>query len=419
MHPMAVNACARKLSEILEKSSAITDYAESHSRNEGVLKLSRDTRADFDKAVSEFIKKSGSDNTQSLKVVRRDIIGLLISAGVSVEAIESKLNELVNTYANYSTANSVYQVVQGVSLRDLDTFKVNDVTVFNCTHQNFDAIIAKANISTDGYDANKAKSYADYVAGRKAELFGKVVMHYEVVAEPTKASELAFEAFSKIIDVFRYAGKIIERGAKLDIRLGLHTPGEGIFIISEGEISQQFQPSNKFVIDAEALELMDKLRCSQIFELQRKPVADLTNLEERVLRAIKWYATAAFQEGDHVAYLHFVLALESLFTSDDKSQPIGATISDAVAFLLSESAEKRIYLKAKVATIYGLRSSIAHGSSHTVNSDDLDYLGALTEVCITTIINKLGEIKTRSDLTALIDKKKFFGSDDIVAVKNN
>ncbi|MFK3971207.1 hypothetical protein ACI2KS_10820 [Pseudomonas sp. NPDC087358] len=411
MHALAVKSNCGKIRSIAERSADTGDnIVESHFGTSGSISLDRGLKAEFDDLVKKFIKDAHCENTYSYRAVRKEL--LVIASSITQlddQAAEIKLAEFASLASEYNTLQHVYQVVQGVKLRN-SNLHAHGVNVFHCGESAFAEILVKGNIDIQ---PDKVGQYENYVAERKSELLHKVVMSYEVRAEPIRARELAFEAFSKIVDVLRYAGQSIESGRKLDIRLSSATDRQDILVVSDGNITQYMEGAESFIIDGEAVRLMNELECPKIYSLQEKPAGKLSDLEERVLRAIKWFSSAVAQQHDHVAYLHLVLALESLFTSDDKAQPISATISDAVAFLLSDRAASRLDLKAKVTSIYGKRSSIAHGSSHAVDSEELNYLAGLVQVVVRSVIGKLSEVSTRDQLSAKIAELKFFGLGDM------
>lgn len=412
MHAAAIESFVKKFREIAAEAEQGDEVVETHYSTIGSVKFTRKSRVAFETEVRDFLKKSGCDKVYSFKTARKDIIGYLASS--SNDSAEEYLNlqSLVAKYKSHDKINHVYHVVQGLRLGEVSNLFEGKVRIFICGEAAFAKIILESGVAVPD-NAAAAESYHSYIADLRESLLNKVVMEYGVNAEPERAKELAFEEFSRIIDILRYAGKAIEK-VRIDIRLAAHSTRDEALIIGGGGLAQHYSAATVFYLDIEALNLMQQIKCREIYMLQQKPSKKLTDLEERVLRAVKWFSSAVAQEHDHVSYLHYVLALESLFTSDNPSEGITATISDSVAFLLSNRSEKRTELKRKVKKVYSVRSSIAHGASHTVGEEDLDYVAGLTEVCIRVIIERLGSIKTREELTAVIEKLKYYGDGDLV-----
>ena len=409
MHPEALKACTKEFVELGEESLTVRESVENHHRNNGKVRFDRELLEKFDGAVVEMMKRSGCGKTQSFKVVRMTMIGYIIDVVRQPESAVEKLTAIVANFDSHQEVLSVYQPLLGVKMRGVDSLMFGDVNMFYCTEEKFSAMTKEALDAFDPEDDPlRMARFEEYIAERKEELLFQVVLHYKACAEPNKATELAFEEFSKALDIVRYTGYSIEH-SKLNIKLGAAKKQDGYFVVGSSTVSQLFIPNRSFVIDSEALTLMGELQWEKICSLQRK--AKPTYIEETVLRAIKWFSSAVAQDHDHVAFLHFVLALETLF-SPEKGQPIGVTISDAVAFLLADTADIRIYMKHKVKDLYDSRSKIAHGATHEIHSDDLSYLAGLVQVCIRVVLDKSDTMKTKDELVLFIERCKYFGPKD-------
>ena len=170
--------------------------------------------------------------------------------------------------------------------------------------------------------------------------------------------------------------------------------------------------SKEFRLDGEALDLMRTIGVFELSELILKPVSSLTEIEDSILSAVRWFASAANQTEENVSFLHYVICLESLFTSTDKSIPISSTISDSVAFLCADSKLQRIELKREVKELYDLRSTIAHGGKHTVPAPKLDRVALAAQASIRMVLEHKDQVKSKSDLAAYIDDLRYFGRAD-------
>lgn len=411
MHAEAIKSLAGKLIKIAKTPRDAAEIIMTHSRKYGMLKLTRESRRQLDLAVQDFLVRSGTRDKFSFKVAERDIIECLTQHQDNIENLEESLTLLAEKYSSYEKVNHVYSVVQGLRLMAQPTILEGNVKLFKGTAKKIDEIIKSSNI-VPPEDLQKLENYNSHTDEIRKIFKGKTVVGFEVNAEPFRAMELAAEEFGKLVDILRYAGTAIER-RKVRIRLSSHPAQDGSLIVGNDDLSIYYTRPDTFQLDAEALELMTQLKCKEIRHLQSKKQSELTDLEERVLRAVKWFSSAADQEHDHGAYMHYVSALESLFTANDKSAPISATISDAVAFLLFNDATKRLEARRKVKTAYSVRSNIAHGATHNVEAEDLDYITGLTEVCIRVVIDKLKTFNTQDDFSSHIDELKYYGPGDI------
>lgn len=413
MHPEAISAVAKMFVEIGARSrkSNKKNIVEWYATSLGNVAFDRELLEAYEKSVQAFIDKSGCSKTHSFPVVKKELAEYVAYVSKYPDSAAEKLQEVIKGYKSYAIVRNVYRAVDGIKLRVSGPLSFGAVTMFFCSEDKFAEMIECVE-STNGEELTPEliKQRSDYISHKREELLDRVVMHYQVCAEPYKATELALEAFSKALDVLRYVGGSIER-QKLDIKLGGTAKQEAYLIVSDGEIAQLFIKSRSFLIDEEALSLMEDLQWRKICELQSK--VKPTYLEDALLRAVKWYSSAAAQDLESTEFLHYVLALETLFTSKDKSLPVSATIAEGVAFLISDKADVRIRMKKRVKELYDRRSDISHGASHEVDKESLDYLAALVQVCIRMLLDKTGFIKERVDLTNLIEARKYFGPEDV------
>lgn len=412
MHPEAISAVAKMFVEVGERSRKNNkNIVEWYATSLGDIAFDRELLEAYEKSVQKFIDKVGCSQTHSFPVVKKELAEYAAYVAKNPGSAVEKLQEVIKSYESYTTVHDIYRAIDGVELRVAGPLSFGSVTMFFCSEDKFAEMVARVELTSgEELTPEQIQQRNDYIFHKREGLLNRVVMHYQVCAEPYKATELALEAFSKALDVLRYVGGSIER-QKLNIKLGGSAKQEAYLVVADGEIAQLFIKSRSFRIDDEALTLMDELQWRKICDLQSK--LKPTYLEDALLRAVKWYSSAAAQELESTEFLHYVLALETLFTSKDKSLPVSATIAEGVAFLISDKSDVRIRIMKRVKGLYDRRSDISHGASHEVDKESLDYLAGLVQVCIRMLLDKTGFIKERVDLTSLIEARKYFGSEDV------
>ena len=100
----------------------------------------------------------------------------------------------------------------------------------------------------------------------------------------------------------------------------------------------------------------------------------ITELQGRLLLAIEWIGQSYIDKSPSSAFLKSAIALEILFTHDEKSiinASILSQIAESIALLLGGNADERLAIEAEVKKLYSKRSAIAHAGKTQVAQEDL------------------------------------------------
>jgi hypothetical protein len=412
MHPEFVKKAVHQLDAMITKSKAIKDPPRFYWGPWGKFGFDWDLDEQFKNLIRELMKRSGCEKTHSWTLVFRamtDFYGRLANRMVGDPVKE--LSDLFASYEDYTEIHSAYLILDGV--RVYQDLNLGGVDIFYCNGEKFDEMLRLGQFESDKDDEKSKAQLESYVTKLRSQFVEKTLMRYKACAEPFKVNELAIEQCRRVIDLLRYAARSIEHKS---YRIGFEGENKGTdnFILSKSFIGNFPNTPKDFRLDGEAYELMRGIGVFPLSELLLKPVSSLTEIEDSLLNAVRWFASAVNQVEENVSFLHFVICLESLFTSIDKSIPIASTISDSVAFLCADTKSQRVKIKREVKDLYDLRSSIAHGGKHAVAAPRLDRVAIAAQASIRKIIDHKDSLITKVDLARYIDELKYFGRDDLI-----
>lgn len=410
MHPEFVKSVVQRLETIATKAKAVKDAPKLYWGPWGKFNLDFELDAEFQNIIRELMKRSGCQKTHSFYVVQRamiDFYGRL--ANRRLENAIGELTDLFKSYEGFSEVHTAHLILDGV--RVYEQLKLGSVEIFHCNNEKFDEMLRLGQFELKANDDKSKKEVKDYTDELRTKLVGKALMRYEVCAEPVKSNELAIEEARRVIDLLRYTARSIE-GTNFRIGFEGENNGNPNFILSKNFMGSFPNTSKEFRLDGEAVDLMRALGVFELSELILKPIDSLTEIEDSILSAVRWFASAVNQTEENVSFLHYVICLESLFTSVDKSMPIASAISDSVAFLCADSKQKRVEIKREIKELYDLRSTIAHGGKHAVPAPKLDRVALAAQASIGKILKNKDHLKTKMDLAAYVDDLKYFGRAD-------
>lgn len=102
-----------------------------------------------------------------------------------------------------------------------------------------------------------------------------------------------------------------------------------------------------------------------------------TELQTRILLAVDWLGQAYGESSRAVAFLKAAIALEIVFTHNEKTiinASILSQISESVALLIGKTGEERRQVESRMKQLYSQRSAIAHSGDSDVSEADLQQL---------------------------------------------
>ncbi|ULM98797.1 HEPN domain-containing protein [Peribacillus frigoritolerans] len=132
------------------------------------------------------------------------------------------------------------------------------------------------------------------------------------------------------------------------------------------------------------------------------------DLDKQILRGIVLFGDSKIETDDTMRLLKLMLVVECLLNAG-KNEPVTATLSDNMAFILEENYENRELVSRRMRDIYQQRSEIVHNGLSTISPDILleleQYVGMLLYKFL--VEQKFSQLKTRNELKSTINKMKY------------
>jgi hypothetical protein len=261
---------------------------------------------------------------------------------------------------------------------------------------------------------------AEKIPGREIDDFYPYSVECNIrIPDFLKAIEIGVETSKIIVHYLRFIDYHIWDEDALGVRL----PGYGasleelraIAVTTSGEpfsYNWRLKEANTEVlqVDEDFVEEANKLGISKLGEIIDQVIlhGELTDIENQILRAILWFGESKVEHDLAARFLKLTLVLEC-FLNTSKFEPVTATLSDRIAFVLETSLEERIRISEQVRKLYDVRSQIVHTGSSIIETDtliELEYIVArLIALFLTN--SEYSTIKNKVELKNKMEKIKF------------
>ncbi|MBO0493856.1 HEPN domain-containing protein [Pseudomonas sp. Marseille-Q1929] len=154
-----------------------------------------------------------------------------------------------------------------------------------------------------------------------------------------------------------------------------------------------------------------KVASSELISSVMDPVDEIGR---KISRAVEWVGEAYIEKNKASAFLKVAVAMEALLKSNEKgviNASIVSTIAEQCAFLLGGDPDDCIEVEDKVKEMYGVRSSIVHSGSSSVDDSTLqDFLDLIRQIIFKVMELKSSlNLKSMSELQAVLKKRKYHG----------
>jgi len=408
-----INRIAEELKEVAKEAKPIGEAEFMQIRlHDGVgYSLSNDSSIKFNDVVTKLLKHNNFIRRFSSSYIEKKLKKIFAELITSDNCeVESKVESLVDELSIYNKHHTVYLKVEGIKLSfcfiiGKVKFVPGDEFLLKTIHRKTTDIFY-----TTKNTPEEQQSAIDLIEKEtKNEFTDACVAIFEINAEPKRAYDIAKEETRRAIDLLRYASKAIY-GVKDDVRIGLK--GDHPKSLRQGFIFSEtsFNPESDSVgsvlpyeINTNTLKIFEKIGIFKVSESLAKPKAN--DLEESILRGIHWFSVALTQNENSNSFLFLIVALESIFKAH-RGNSIGGTVSESVAFLLSDNLHGRKQLISKVRDYYGKRSGVAHGGRKTIADNELHTLIYIVFATIMTVIKKSSEFNSQEELMNFIEEIK-------------
>jgi hypothetical protein len=241
---------------------------------------------------------------------------------------------------------------------------------------------------------------------------GQAVAELRVNAMRDVAEERGRERYAELLDFLNGATTLLYSSSR---RMRVGAAGqfareiENSFLISEPPESVSTTltwrgPIGEFTLDEEAVSKLKECGYWQIAEVLALEPEDRTELESALITALHWYADHATQATTASQLLSLTISAETIFPR--RGSGIGFGCAEAVAFAISDEAERRFAIRRAFQDLYGKRGDIAHRGEGEVTESDIYLLATL----VIELLLKVGEVRstytTRAGLEASIDQAR-------------
>ncbi|WP_095101748.1 HEPN domain-containing protein [Pseudomonas sp. Irchel 3A5] len=144
-------------------------------------------------------------------------------------------------------------------------------------------------------------------------------------------------------------------------------------------------------------------------------VDPLDEIGRKISRAVEWVGEAYIEKNKASAFLKAAVAMEVLLKVDEKgviSSSIVSTMAEQCAFLLGRDADDCFEIEGKVKAMYGVRSSIVHSGSSSVDDSLLqEFLDLIRQIIFKVVELKISlNLKHMKELQATLKKRKYRGN---------
>lgn len=166
-------------------------------------------------------------------------------------------------------------------------------------------------------------------------------------------------------------------------------------------------PLEQYKLDPILLKhLRDNCNLDQFGEILSKDKSSRTELENRIVTAIRWIGSGINEDVDCDRFLKYAIALECLLLMREEDGK-GSPIAERCAFLLSNDPQDRTNIDKVVKKLYGKRSDIAHEGETEIEKDQLASMQRIVLSCLFAICSKSFEWKSMQDLVNWTKRKRY------------
>jgi hypothetical protein len=312
----------------------------------------------------------------------------------------------------YSTKQIVYIPLGGVEMHDVENFSLGRIqfkritkTILEEILEATQTILRKTRHSPEEQELFIQESNENL----SKEFSGKICAVYQIVAEQTRARELAEQETQLALDLLRYSIPALYRDSSI-IRIGLSSQASFIYQPTLTLSSASFVPNRRLLnrnyeISPNNIAVLREIGVFEVSDILRKPYEQLNDFEKTLLRGIHWFADSQTQVKVENQFLNLVTCLEVFFTPD-KGDPISNSIAEGTALVLGNDLNERKRLKKRVKELYGLRSKVSHGGHSSILNKDVFDLKFIAMKLLVKMIKWRETFKNRKNLIDWLEDQR-------------
>jgi hypothetical protein len=264
-------------------------------------------------------------------------------------------------------------------------------------------------------DPDKLDANRFHIEQQREELQGYAAACVKLTAEPSKASEIAFDLAEKAVALLRFftpANRTVHITSCTSLFGRQYREGNVQFILTDGMVTSYSENDVDhnlalWIISAEDLIEFESMGLLALDELLNADPP--SEFQEVLLASLLLYSQCTLKTALADKLIQILVAIEALLLKDN-NEPINKTIGERMAFLFRVwTAEERQKLVSTVARVYNIRSAfIHHGKS--VEREEIEVIEEFM-VYVWLVFQSLTvnhtKYKTRQDLFKELDSRKF------------
>ncbi|MEL6263616.1 MAG: hypothetical protein AAFR12_21440 [Cyanobacteria bacterium J06626_6] len=418
MHPNKIDSVMRKVAKVADELRqdlpdgyegsyrTIPEHWDEQFLIEDGLKAYEDIRKDLEKWNEKF-----SDN--SIDAVIREAISITKKHGI--EEAKRRFVEECSKIENYATEVTVYiplggiqidnQVQSPISLGNIELLHINDEVLGDIKTQ------SSAITKTMRHSSEEIEHFIEEDNRSLSENFlHKVCATYRIVAEPSKALEVANKETQKVLNLLRYAIPSLYNRSQLDIKVDIDSlvpnSTQKTIVLSPTFFGKQARRYHQnCYLDLKAIDILEALGVFEVSKILEKPRAELNGFEDVLLRGIHWFGKSQTHPDVENEFLNLTTCLEVFFTPPS-GDPISNTIAESTALWIGQDLEERKRIKRRIKSLYAQRSKVSHGGSNSITKQDIADLRILARRVVTKMIERRSQIMEKRDISRWIEDQK-------------
>jgi hypothetical protein len=247
-------------------------------------------------------------------------------------------------------------------------------------------------------------------------LLNKMCADIIVKAEKEKSYFKALQEIENAINLLRcYIPLIFSSGLRVKIGIdGSIIKRTHVSYLSIETVGGQFNgkglaigPLNEYELNPASLKhLKDNGHLDQFGAILYKDKSSRTELENRIVTAIRWIGSGINEEANCDKFLKLAIALECLLLTREEEGK-RAPIAERCAYLLTRDPQKQLDIDKRVKKLYDKRSKIAHEGETEIEKEQLAYMKRIVLSCLLEICPKTSEWKSIQDIVNWSQEQKY------------
>ena len=265
-------------------------------------------------------------------------------------------------------------------------------------------------IKIDPKNALDPERKAERIIAR-SPLFGSSTLAEVTVTavDPTQATALADLELQSALAVLRLIFAPVYRTRRMFVDVTGRTWSTRLDLALYSDAAREITMPQSIAGYFEPMHIASELAKSVVFQKMHdillKSVDKRSEMENRLIGALRGFASALAQLDDRSAFVGIISSLEGFLFRE--YGPRKEPLSERLAFILGTDLTSRRWIYARVKELYQLRSDVAHGKDVDVAQSDIQEITSFAYLCYLRALGFLPNLKTLSDLLAWIESEKF------------